>query len=160
MVKSMKLLLINKYFIYLFIRLFINLLIFINIMSYKTLDEDDKQKLIEYLQIDHYDKIIQDIYLLYPKKLNNYVYESNIYNIPLNTKIMYISKTNNYLKKAILLDIKHKTIIKVYNPYKNIIYYIYCNKYHLFYTDYKKQKKDKLAYDLYQKYLVLSTQKK
>lgn len=71
----------------------------------------------------------------YEVQLNEFVYcdNENIYNIPLGSNIIYIDKNNIVLKKGILKNYKNTDILGLTSRNKVFNWFIYTNKYYIFY---------------------------
>jgi len=82
---------------------------------------------------------MEKIYLKYKKDLTNYKYceYNNFQTIPLKCHIKYISK-NNFIKKSGYLKENKNSIMNLYNGNKN--WFIYTDKYYIFYKLYNKDK--------------------
>jgi hypothetical protein len=78
------------------------------------------------------------------EELKNYKYIENIEdleNIPGGTYIKYISKNSIFKKKGgFFKNVKDKSIIELYNNYIKKKWYIYADKYYLFYRISQKEK--------------------
>lgn len=71
----------------------------------------------------------------YNDKLKDYIYvdPSLIKNIPLGSSIAYVSKKDFSKKGGFLKSIKDDTILELINSYNKARWYVYTNKYYIFY---------------------------
>jgi hypothetical protein len=80
-------------------------------------------------------EIINYICKTYNNKLKDYIYVDPllIKDIPLGSSIAYISKKNFSKKGGFLKSIKDDTILELINSYNKSRWYVYTQKYYIFY---------------------------
>jgi hypothetical protein len=106
-----------------------------DILNKEKLNKENKLDNIDSTNIEY--KKINHILNIYKTELKNYKYiEYNTINtIPINGYICYINKNFYKKKNAILISIIDNSIFKLTNYSKKRIWYIYINKYFIFYKD-------------------------
>jgi hypothetical protein len=79
--------------------------------------------------------ILNKINLKYDSELVDYKYceFDNIIDIPRGTHIKYISKKNLIKKSGFIKDIKDNSILELINVYRKTKWFIYTEKYYIFY---------------------------